>query len=603
MSEKVTPIGAHLRDANRSRRTSGGGYLPDDCPVTPIGKNGLLCHYLDGAGSYVQLEAKAHSKNTLYGLFGQHAGFMIGPLQWAKGFDEKTRRPKDFAPDKVARDLIAACDAEGPFPGPECLRGNGAWAGEDGALLVHCGDVVMNGKVVERPGKRDRHIYVRRPARTRPATMPQPAGEEGPGAELLRLLRCWQWRRPELAPKLMLGAIGAAWLCGAMEVRPQIWVTGERGSGKSTLMKRLLAQVLHEGESCIVTDDPTPAGVRSRMQQDSIALIYDEAEPSEDNTKLNGVIELARSAFSGGSSLRSTSDHGNVMHAIRFAGFFSSILRPSFKTQDLSRICTFVLLKNPSGRAPQLAADTLRLLGRRLHRRMIDMWPDFQLRLALWRDAVIAAGLDGRGADLYGTLLAAQDVMLHDDAPDSDTLAETAAAVAEATRADRAEEEPEWSRCLGHLRTSPAPQWRGGQQGDIGMVIAQAARRQVIQVEDAEPRRPTAQEAADAERALAALGLRVVLTRDAGSTHPIVDPITRDYVGMLAVANAHATLASIFNRTPWAARAGAAGAWKAALEETPGARVSKEMRFGGATSRCVLVPLEHALGVTVEGGE
>jgi hypothetical protein len=60
--------------------------------------------------------------------------------------------------------------------------------------------------------------------------------------------------------------------------------------------------VLHEGESCIVTDDPTPAGIKARMQQDSLALFYDEAEPSEDNTRLNAVIELARSAFSGGSA-------------------------------------------------------------------------------------------------------------------------------------------------------------------------------------------------------------------------------------------------------------------------------------------------------------
>lgn len=595
MSGNISRIGDHLKNASRPRKTGGGGHLPEDCPVTPLGKNGLLCHYLDSAGSYVPLECKAHSKNTLYGLFGQRADFMIGPKAWAKGYDDKTNLPKDFAPDKVARDLMKACDAEGPFAGPECLRGNGAWVGEDGALLVHVGDVLLNGRAVENPGKRERHIYVRRAARTRPAEQLQPGGEEGPGAELLRLLRCWQWRRPDLAPQLMLGAIGAAWLCGALEARPQVWVTGERGCGKSTLMKRLIAEVLHQGESCIVTDDPTPAGVRSRMQQDSIALIYDEAEPSEDNTKLNGVIELARSAFSGGSSLRSTADHGTVMHTIRFSGFFSSILRPSFKTQDLSRICSFVLLKNPAGRAPVLAGDTLRLLGRRIHKRMIDNWPAFNLRLQLWREAVMAVGLDGRGADLYGTMLAAQDILLHDQAPDSDTLAEMAAMVAEATRADRSEEEPEWLRCLGHLRSSPAPQWRGGQQGDIGQVIAQAARRMVMRNQEGELCRPTAQEAADAERALTALGLRFVPLLD-DRRIPIRDVPSGDLVGHLGIANSHATLATVFNRTPWAARAGAAGAWKAALEEAPDAMAAKEMRFGGVVSRCVLVPLEHVLG-------
>lgn len=601
MSEKVTRIGDHLREASSSRKTSGGGYLPEDCPVTPLGKNGLLCHYLDSGGSYVQLEAKAHSKNTLYGLFGQRSSFMIGPRAWAKGLDEKTGKAKDFAPDKVARDMISACDAEGPFPGPECLRGNGAWLGEDGALLVHCGDIVWNGRVAERPGKRDRHIYVRRPTRTPPAKQPQPAGEEGPGAELQRLLGCWVWRRPELDPLLMMGAVAAAWLCGALEARPQIWITGERGSGKSTLMKRLLAQVLHEGESCLVTDDPTPAGLKSRLQQDSIAVMHDEAEPSEDNTKLNGIIDLARSAFSGGSSLRSTENHGTVMHTIRFTGFFSSILRPSFKTQDLSRIAPMMLRKN-SGRPPVLKADELWLLGRRLHRRMIDMWPDFQARLETWREQMMAVGLDGRGADLYGTLLAAADVALHDHPPHGEELERIAQAVADSTRADRAEEEPEWSRCIGHLVSSPAPQWRGGVQGDIGSLISRAARRKVMRDEQGELRRTTVQEAVDAGQALSAIGLKVVPMLD-GEGKQVKDLGTGDIIGHMAVANAHSTLAAIFNRTPWAARAGAAGAWKAALEEAPQAKVHREMRFGGSKpSRSVMVPLEVVLGIGSEDG-
>jgi energy-coupling factor transporter ATP-binding protein EcfA2 len=596
---KITQIGQRLRNAPASRKTAGGGYLPDDCPITPLGKNGLMLHLLDSAQSYVQIECRALSKNTIAGLFGRMSPYLLTQRAWAKAFDEKTQKPKSWAPDKVAEAIMQACDEEGPFAGPECLRGNGAWLGQDNALLVHLGNVILNGKVTERPGKRDQHIYVRRPARTPPARERQPAGPDGPAAELERLLRCWNWRRPELDPRLVVGAVCAAWLCGALEARPQVWFTGERGCGKSTLVKRLLAQLLHEGESCIVTDDPTPAGIRARMQQDAIALFYDEAEPSEDNTKLNSVIDLARSAFTGGSSLRSTENHGTVMHAIRFSGFYSSILRPSFKTADLSRIAPIQLKKNPAGRAPRLARDELWLLGQRLHKRMIDNWAEFQERLEAWREAVVAAGLDNRGADLYATLLAAADVALHDAPPDSDTLAEIAGQVAEATRADRAEEEPEWSRCLGHLCTMQAPQWRGGRLTDIGGLIAQAAGRMVMRDEEGQLRRPTAQEMADAAGGLAALGLRVVPMRDQQG-RPIRDPDTGDVVGHLAIANAHATLASLFQRTPWAARAGTAGAWRTALEEAPDAMPHREMRFGAKTSRCLLVPLHVVLGQAEE---
>jgi energy-coupling factor transporter ATP-binding protein EcfA2 len=600
VSEKVTRIGAHLKEAPAARRAAGGGYLPEDCPVTPLGKNGLMLHFLDSAGSYVQVEARALSKNTIVGLFGRYSAYLLSQRQWGKAFDDQTGKPKTWAPDKVAESLTQACDEEGPFAGPECLRGNGAWLGEDDSLLIHLGNTIWNGGARERPGARERHIYVRRPARTPPANERQPGGEDGPGAELQRLLRCWQWRRPELDPLLMTGAVSAAWLCGALEARPQVWLTGERGSGKSTLMKRLLAQVLHEGESCIVSDDPTEAGVRARLQQDSIAFMFDEAEPSEDNTRLNSVIKLARSAFSGGSALRSTENHGTVMHAIRFTGFFSSILRPSFNTQDLSRIAHLTVRKNPSGRPPKLSRDEAWMLGRRLHRRMVDAWPLFQERLVTWREAVMAVGLDGRGADLYGTLLAAADVALHDAPPDGDTLADLAAQVAEATRADRAEEEPEWSRCLSHLCTMQAPQWRSGMQAEIGTLIAIGAGRRVIHdAENGDRRRPLASERADADRALGALGLRVVPML-CPQKRPIVDPKTGDLVADLAVANSHATLASLFQRTPWAARAGAAGAWRAALQDAPDVRASKEMRFGAKASRCLLVPVHVVLGVVEE---
>jgi energy-coupling factor transporter ATP-binding protein EcfA2 len=597
--DKVTHIGRRLRDAPSSKTPAGGGYLPEDCPITPLGKNGLMLHLLDSAQSYVQIECRALSKNTITGLFGRMSPYLLTQRTWAKSLDDKTGKPKSWAPDKVAESIVQACDEEGPFSGPECLRGNGAWLGQDNALLVHLGNNILNGRVSERPGKRENHIYVRRPARTPPSRERQPEGPDGPAAELLGILKCWTWRRPELDPLLVIGAVCAAWFCGALEARPQLWLTGERGCGKSTLMKRLIAPLLHEGESCIVTDDPTPAGIRARMQQDAIALLYDEAEPSEDNTKLNGVIELARSAFSGGSSLRSTENHGTVMHTIRFSGFYSSILRPSFKTQDLSRIAPIQLRKNVGGRAPKLARDDLWLLGQRLHKRMIDNWPVFLERLETWREAVLAAGLDNRGADLYGTLLAAADVAMHDAAPDSDTLAEIAGQVAEATRSDRAEEEPEWSRCLGHLCTMQAPQWRGGQLLDIGGLIARAGGRKVMRDEEAELRRPSAQEMADAGGALASLGLRVVAMRDDHGKN-IRDPKTGDPVADLAVANSHATLASLFTRTPWAARAGTAGAWRTALEEAPGARAHREMRFGAKASRCLLVPLHVVLGV-VEG--
>lgn len=604
MNDKITPIRAGLHGAASVRGTAANRILPEDCPVTPLGISGDTCHYLNAIGQYVAIPTKAHSKLTLYGLFGNRASFMIGPPQWGKGWDEENKRWKDFAPDKVARDLIAACHDEGPWnPAADRLRGRGAWRGEDDDLILHLGTTLLVRNQVERPGKRDRYVYTVSEPRPGPAPERQPQLEDGPAHELEALLRCWAWSRPDgLDVRLMLGWVCAGFLCGALDWRPQIWVHGARGAGKSTLTK-LLKYLYGPGEGCLVTEDASAAGIRSVLRNDSLPVFLDESEPSEDQQRLRALIDLARIAASGGTVLRGTQDHGSASFTVRFMGFFGSVLRPPLKAQDLSRIA-FLALRPHSGEAPVLRESLIRILGRRLHRRMVDGWPRFLESLPLWRQALMQAGMDSRGGDQFGTLLAAADVALHDALPDADTLANWAADVVAETQAERAEQMPEWRRCLEHITTKQAPQWRGGELQSIGRLIAVAAQRQVLtDTETGEPMRPSRATAEDANRVLASVGLKLVPRTDEAKRwlyrHPESGAITTqpygDLLGWLAVANNHHELGSIFRGTHWAGRSGTDGGWKPALQEAPDAVRHKEMRFGGAASRCVLVPLELVL--------
>jgi len=433
---------------------------------------------------------------------------------------------------------------------------------------------------------------------------------------VLAFLKCWIWAEPDVHERLLLGWICAGLLCGALHWRPHVWIHAPRGSGKSTL-NDFLGMLLAKGESCVLSADASAAGVRSVLNHDSLPVLFEESEPSEENTKLNALITLARLASSGGLVLRGTADHGSAAFTVRFMGLFSSVMRPPLTSQDLSRIAFLTLRKTAGGRAPVLQPEALRLLGQRLFRRMLDAWPRMQEALVLWRDALMAAGLDARGADQFGTLLAAADVALHDDLPDTDSREEIATRVFETTRADRAEDRPEWARCIGHMTTSIAPQWRGGEQRTVGQSIAIAARRAVIPDPDTgELGRPGAVVAEDAQKALATLGLKVIPLVAEGDPRPVRgwrlppdgtpprDPApdgNGDMLGHLAVANSHAALNGLFRNSRWASRAGTAGGWKAALEEAPGARMGETMRFGGPTSRCVLVPLDTVLDDAGEG--
>jgi hypothetical protein len=84
---------------------------------------------------------------------------------------------------------------------------------------------------------------------------------------------------------------------------------------------------------------------------------------------------------------------------------------------------------------------------------------------------------------------------------------------------------------------------------------------------------------------LAAIGVRVMPSSEQGA---------RD---LLAVANSHTGLNSLFARTHWQGRSGASGTWRQALLRCPQALGSTTaVNFRGVKCRAVLVPLARVLG-------
>jgi hypothetical protein len=190
-------------------------------------------------------------------------------------------------------------------------------------------------------------------------------------------------------------------------------------------------------------------------------------------------------------------------------------------------------------------------------------------------------------------------------------MTELAEQVAEATLSDRAEELPEWQRCLELITSTIVPAYRGGQQRTLGHLIALAAMERVWRDPDGgEDQVAPAPDRDDAARVLAGYGLRVVPMLDERKrvlrhwrSDPRLDPSPDGdgrVAGWLAVANSHAALNdAVFRRSHYAKASGTSGGWKAALETAEGAIKGREMRFGGPASRCVLVPL----ALVLDGGD
>ena len=546
--------------------------LPPECPVRPLGMvpgDTPTAAYLTASGTITKLTGQAMGQGNLEALFSPHNRFLWNtwPRLGKEGHITGIRA-------ELARaDLLAAAGRLGIWDEMERVRGSGAWQAADGSLVLHLGDRVLTGGKVSAWGEIDGYVYPAQAAMLGPVSDLQPDGIGGPAREVLAMLETWNWKYP-IASRLMLGWVCAAMLGGALKWRPAVWPTGDRGTGKSSLVEAV--KLLLGPNGAITTTNTTAAGIRQVVMNKSIPVLLDEMEASEDGGDAIGkVVELLRQASSGGIGLRGGSDHKGTVFQIRSAMLAASIVVPPLKSQDRSRIALLELLPLPSNAvAPSMAPAPLHAVGRRLFRRMVQMWPLLPDRLETWRAQLGAhAGMDARGQDQYGTLLACADLALSDAEPDADTLHDTlhdtCFGLLCLVRAHSSDDVPDWRRCIDHMLTAAADAYRGGDRVTLGALVRQAA--DLVVGGDAEA----------ANRALAAYGMRYVLEKG---------------IRWLAVANQHRQLAAVYDRTIWAARSGTSGGWRQTLLRAPGALPRENsMRFDGAMSRAMMVPLEVAL--------
>lgn len=595
----VTYIGARLAEAVPVRLGRKDG-LSEKCPVFALGMGPATFTLLDTKQNIVTVPLGRLSGSVIRGLFANYYPFLLEewPRRSAKG------KVLGFDNNLAAVALEAACHQMGFYNGTQrIIRGRGVHPGADGDVVVNLGNTLWVRGQLERLGAReDGYIYPRGNVLGEPHAKPQAAGADGPAAAILDILRAWSWTDP-IYPRLLLGWLAMAMVGGAVEWRAHCWINAPHGSGKSTLLHFLSAimdDLAHESA------DATPAAIRARLGNDAIAFILDETEAKADDTRITNLVELARLSSSGAHADRSTSDHGSITFTLRTALLMASIARPPMRSQDQSRFSVLKMTRATGGRPPAFQPEKLRVLGRQLFRRMLDRFRDLPAVYDAWQDSLRGAGVkDGHDPQQYGILLACADLALEADITSDEERAALAAAVAEVTQDARAEQMLEWQRVLQRIATSTIT--RGTEQVAISALIERAARRCCIEdPETGKITRPTIETAMENNRRLMALGLRFVPIEDADGrplrtwegdpTKPPAHNGDGDYIGWLAVANAHEGLNNaVFRHSHWAARSGTSGGWKAALMEAPLAEARKPMKFAGLVSRCVMVDVNLVL--------
>jgi hypothetical protein len=625
----VTAIGAALDNPQRAPLLAANGDagpdferghedrppFPPGSPVRPLGIRSdsdghITCFYLDCLGQLVAREVdNKHGKNGLIGMFGPHSWWLeyhfpqfSAPKYEGRGKARVMVQKSQivgFDQADASRALIEECVRQGIFDPVGKLRGCGAHLLDDGRLALHFGDRVLvprwwpggdHGDEWEwhEPGLIEGHVYAAAEPIPRPAPQPVPPRA---AIALTKLLQTWNWKRGLLDVRLALGWLAAAPFGGALEWRPNVWITGPTGSGKSMLNGRdkIFHRILGR-RGVFRTGDASAAAIRQSLKNSTLPVMFDEIEASADNRRQMEVVELARLASSGDSAHRGGQDHNAHEFPIQSCFQFSSINIPPLEPQDRSRLAILEVRPLPGdAEAPDLENFNFTVMGAELQRRMLDGWSRLAATKAKFHRALQRDGHSARACDQFGTLLACADLVMSDELPDDEEVSEWC----ELARPDRLGEVSETTAdelaCLMHLLTSLV-QARGSDEREtlgawVGRAMHSSLDPLLVDISD------------KASERLQQRGLKLVHAvyhhADAADTSQHERWGAREFVGgepgYLAIAGEHQALAAIYQGTKWH------HIHRAVLTRLAGTIDVRKVKFGRVGLGAVLVPLAHVL--------
>lgn len=609
---KVVPIGKGKPSGNidaAGRFIESGkpsiAALPPDAPVRALGTFGNKVYFLDAHSQLRELAAKDVSRTMILHLFGKETDWIYRLWPTLKHIPGKdTWIVTGWDGTKAQESLMTACARKGVWRPQDHVRGRGAWSSGD-SLVVHAGGQLYSssGKRAK-PGLVGEMVY--------PAAPPglAPADERDGGAaaeELLDLLKTWTWAR-DFDPLLLLGWIVSAMMGGALKVRPLAWVTGEKGTGKSSLVgENGLIHMLF-GSGILMTANTTAAGLYQKIGYDSLPVAIDEIEAKRGNQKTEAVIELARQAYSGGMVLRGGQDHEGKEFRAMCPVLFGSILIPPLMPQDLSRLALLNLRPFPAdAKEPVIDPKRVAEIGRILLRTVLDRWHVWGERFAVWHDYLREIGHSGRASDQFGTLLAAADLVLNDRPPTREDMDRLAGRMKPQDLHETQVESSNASRCINFAMSRPLTSMRGGENMMVSELVTCAVRRYGGEMEN--PVSPL-----NAIRYLERAGVSVVgvkvtpeskLAATKVSRMPPIElsrmvdePVVYDEGIFVAFAPSGDGILELFKNSDWEGVPGAHNPYVQALERVTGARRSDHpIRIGGQVCKAILIPIHECIDV------
>lgn len=297
-------------------------------------------------GNYIYVLPRRSEQVTRlsYGSLTKSALLQIASLEWwAAFFPKKEGVDWELAMNSVLR----WCEAKGIYDNRN-ERGRGAWY-DGGRPVLHLGtSLIIDGEQRAISDHTSRFIYTKQaPLENAFDSLP---ADDKQGTALADIFKQLNWSKKEHG-MLALGWVVLAPVCGAMQWRPHLWLTAQRGAGKSWVQSYVMKPVIGEETLIYCQGGTTEAGIRQALKHDARPVMFDEAE-SEDASaarRMQSVLELARQSSSdtGAEIVKGTANGDGMSFNVRSMFMLGSINVGLRQAADESRF-SVVSLARPS---------------------------------------------------------------------------------------------------------------------------------------------------------------------------------------------------------------------------------------------------------------
>lgn len=464
--------------------------------------------------------------------------------------------------------LFEECTNKGIF-NPDCSRKVGLWH-DQGRIVANMGDYLLVDGQKQSMLLDSKFIYEHTDQSEidcEPATVEETTNIYDVCCMLnMTAYECW----------FLAGWIWLAPVCGVLNWRPTLWITGEAGSGKTTVLSRILNPLL--GDFCFRGEtSTTEAGIRQKLNGRVVPALFDEAEMENNKAAytIKEVLRLARGSSSkdGASIIKGSATGEAKRYTIRSMFCFLSIKSGATESSDLTRVTTLWMKKDAEvgseRRYAELCYQFDNIMTREMGHRMI-MRSILEVKttlkvIELFINLITTQTNDSRLADQIGPLLAGSWMMCNTRLPEADEI-EVMVKEVDWNRLNQRTFDSDHASALAHLLST--------------------------KIEHQEPDSPTR------KMIISELIAMVLMQNEVTANSPsLPEVLSLNRVGIhllprkkvMRISNKNPELRKLFRNTPWAVN------WNETLKNIACAFDNKDpmaMGRGFKKERCLDIPLE-----------